>query len=105
YFPIAKSARLPDEMARVLARCDGRRTVAEIAADLPEVDVFDALTELEQNNLLRCTLEVPTHAIHPDLHLRGLLEAIPDPAARGSSLAALDELCAARDAVASAAGD
>ncbi|MGE7388367.1 lantibiotic dehydratase [Streptomyces sp. NPDC004126] len=92
--------------AEVLLRCDGTRTVRELAAalDLPEQRVADAVRELERRDVLRLDLGGPLET-HPELRLRERLARVPDAPAREAALRDLDALTGARDRVAAAAGD
>jgi hypothetical protein len=89
---------------QVLDACDGRRTITEVAdsAGIPPARAL--LTRLAELGAVRLDLEGPADA-WPEQLLHDKLEAIGDPADRAAALAPLDELIAARDAVAAAAGD
>ncbi|WP_225830211.1 lantibiotic dehydratase [Streptomyces sp. NK08204] len=92
--------------AAVLGRCDGVRTVREIAAalDLPEQRVAEVVRELERKHVLCLDLGGPLET-HPEVRLRERLTRIPDAPARRAALRDLDALTAARDTVAAGAGD
>ncbi|MFE3450375.1 lantibiotic dehydratase [Nonomuraea sp. NPDC059194] len=100
--------------AAVLARCDGRRAAATVAAEVAgqagvrtAADALLLLDRLDERELLSWGDDL---AQGPDteVRLRALLTGIAaehpsyDPA---DALAGLDRLCAARDRVAAAAGD
>ncbi len=88
---------------RMLMRCDGRRTVDELLAT-PEPDALATLIELRDLGALRIDLVGPVHA-RPEDWLRLEVEGIGDQAVRAAALRPLAEITAARDAVATAAGD
>jgi hypothetical protein len=110
--PIKMPTELTSAEAEVLARCDGRRPAADIAAELvmsrdaalrkPE-DLYLLLDRLAAKGILRWTLDVP---VHPDCErmLRERVMAIAKPEARSWAVAQLDRLAFARDKVADAAG-
>jgi Lantibiotic dehydratase, N terminus len=97
--PVALSAA----QFRMLMRCDGRRTVSELLAT-PEPDALAVLTELRDLGALRIDLAGPAHA-RPEDRLRLEIEGIGDPAVRAAALRPLEEIVAAQEAVATAAGD
>jgi Lantibiotic dehydratase, N terminus len=98
-----KPAALSAAQIRVLMRCDGSRTVNELLA-APEPDALAVLTELRDLGAVRIDLAVPSHARPEDL-LRLAIEEIGDPAVRAAALRPLEEIVAARGAVATAAGN
>lgn len=99
--------------AALLRACDGRRTAREIVAaalaaptDSGFSDggaVLAALERFRRRGVVRWTLEGPME-LHPERRLRARLQGVGDEKARARALGALDELEAARDAVAAAAG-
>jgi Lantibiotic dehydratase, N terminus len=101
----------PLEQAVLLA-CDGDTPATELATRFAAGDrpapapaaVYAALERLEAKQLVRWSLEGGARWM-PEVELRRRLERVGDPAARGAALAQLDELEAARGAVARAAGD
>lgn len=105
-----RATELPEEFARVLAACDGRRTAREIANELAaeigveREEIHELLAELAAKQLLTLTLEVPSDPF-AERALRALLERVVDDDARGRALGALDELEARRRDVAEAAGN
>jgi hypothetical protein len=116
HYPVARQTRVPPQFARLLAACDGERSARAIAAELvadeslelgDESEVFALLDELVERKLATWTLEVPTASFdgRPERQLRRILEGIPNEPVRLRSLAALDELEAARDRVSAAAGN
>lgn len=97
--------------ATVFARCDGRTPAHELAGrlvadgELRTVDdVYLLLDRLMSFGLLRWGIDVPV-TLDGEQSLRRTLAGIGDPAARARATAGLDRICAARDAVAAAAGD
>jgi len=114
HHPIERSSELPVTHARALALADGVRPARQIAAELcadPTLGLADTdeayalLDELREQRLLLWTLEVPTTGAHPERTLRTLLAALPPSPARDRALGVVDELDAARRALAHAAGD
>jgi len=103
HFPRRKPAVLSSAQLRMLMRCDGQRTVRELAA-APEPDALALLAGLRDLGALQIDLAVPVQA-WPEEWLRRQLEHIGDPAVRAAALHPLEEVVAARDAVATAAGD
>jgi len=93
---------LTDTELRILAACDGSRTISEVLASEPEArSLLPRLTEL---GALRTDLEGAMHA-WPERLLRDQLEQIADPSARAAALEPVDQMIEARDAVAASAGD
>jgi hypothetical protein len=114
HLPLASLFRLPAAQAAVLRACDGERTAKEIAQDLvgnavdglkDEQEVYETLKLLRSRRRIAWTLEVPAEGLHPERSLRQRLERIEEDDRREEALKTLDELDAARDAVAGAAGD
>ncbi len=114
HLPFTPPLRLPPSHAAVLRACDGERTARQLARDLvhnpasglkSEGEVFDVLRQLRSRNRIAWTFEIPAEGLHPERQLRKHLERIEDEADRGAALKALDELEAARDAVAGASSD
>ena len=89
---------------RVLAACDGRRTVSEVLGGAGGPGGSAVLARLAGLGALRLDLLGPIEA-RPERTLRAKLTRITDPAVRDPALAKLDSLIAARDRVAAAAGD
>lgn len=107
-----RTITLPPAFAHLLAAADGVRTAAELAAALvasgeadSEADVYDMLDELVEHKLLLWKPEIPSAGAHPERALRACLARVEACDARQRALALLDELEAARDGVARAAGD
>jgi hypothetical protein len=108
HYPIDRENEVEAEIARVLAACDGMRSARSLASELAgesfdEHEVYAILSELEEQNLIAWTLELPTGPGQPERELRRLLETTGTAGQRG--LQALDEIEATRDAIAAAAGD
>jgi hypothetical protein len=101
--PRRKPVTLSPAQVRMLLRCDGGQTVSDLLA-APEPDGPALLTELEAAGAVRIDLAGPVQA-WPERWLREQLELIGDAGIRAAALRPLDELIAARDAVATAAGD
>jgi Lantibiotic dehydratase, N terminus len=97
---------LSDADAALLARCDGVRSATELAAELeaPVDEVVAALVRMRDQELLDLDFEGPLEA-RPEASLRERLGRVGDPDVRARALALLDEVVAARDALAGAAGD
>ncbi|MGP0047262.1 MAG: lantibiotic dehydratase [Solirubrobacteraceae bacterium] len=111
--------RMRDEMlsaeeAAVFAACDGCLTPDEILSAVRATEpqlgidslaqVLAILDGLTQRDRVLWSLELPWD-IHQELHLRAGIRRISDGPRRTRLLGELDDLCAARDAVAAAAGD
>ena len=101
--PRRKPAVLPPAQLRMLAQCDGQRAVHELLATAGP-DARETLMALRDLGAVRIDLAVPIGA-WPERWLRNELERIGDPAVRAAALRSLEEVAAARDAVAIAAGD
>lgn len=104
---------LPPEIAKLAAACDGRTPARDIANRLAAVPgsgfadaraVLAALADLARRRVLHWDLPLPI-GFNPELHLKERLERIGDEKLRRAALAPLEELIAARDRVAAAAGD
>lgn len=102
--PFRKPVKLSAQEVKVLGRCDGRRTVRDIAGSPPNPSTMSTLLRLRDCGAVRIDLR-GTLVSRPERELGGRLAAIPDKAARTGALEMLEELVAGRDAVASAAGD
>jgi len=102
--PFRKPTTLSAAQLRVLAQCDGRRTVREVAGDPPDPVLLSALLQLRDHGVIRLDLRGPI-VTFPERELATRLDAIADPAVRARAKAPLEELTQARDAMAAAAGD
>jgi amino acid adenylation domain-containing protein len=107
HVPLGEPLPLKPEQAQVLHAIDDVRTATQIAEflDLPAEQVFPVLSSLAAAGRIAWQLEVFADDIHPERSFRKILLGAPDIPARREALAALDELSAARDALASAGGD
>ncbi|HEX2133005.1 MAG TPA: amino acid adenylation domain-containing protein [Actinophytocola sp.] len=103
--PLRSPVELDPHEAAVLRAVDGRRTAHEIAAELPDVDVYRILGALRDERRIAWAFEVSPAELVPQEALRRQLTAITDDDAREPALAALDEVEAGRRAVAGAIGD
>jgi hypothetical protein len=101
--PLGATVRLTPAELAVLRRCDGTRTVAELVGDGRNGAVADAFAASCKRGLIDLGIGVPM-AANPEELLRRHLRDIPDRTARARGLAVMDELDAARSAVALAAG-
>jgi hypothetical protein len=111
--PFKSPAEISLAEAAVLQACDGERTAQEIARELvsafpagliDEEVIYGILETLHEGRLISWTFETPVE-LHPERTLRRLLERVGDECLRAPALKALDELEAARGAVAAAASD
>ncbi|MBB4962604.1 non-ribosomal peptide synthetase [Micromonospora polyrhachis] len=112
--PLAPPVALTDAEAAVLRACDGIRDAIEVAATViadPASDlrstreVHQLLAELATAHRIAWQPEVAPHDLAPERSMRARLLRVTDGSVRQPALAALEELCAARDALAAAAGD
>lgn len=120
--PLARPFAVGAAEAAVLDLVDGRRTAWQIAAAVDSIDateVWTVLDRLAQARRISWRFRIPHHEPFPERLLRSQLDAIAvssaapgadaDPdvarATREQCLADLDRLCAARRALADAAGD
>lgn len=101
--PRRKPVVLSGGQVRMLMRCDGQLTVSELLAT-QEPDAPALLAGLTELGAINIDLAVPVQA-RPEQWLRQEIEGIGDAEARAAALRPLDEVVAARDAVATAAGD
>ncbi|MEH0971308.1 lantibiotic dehydratase [Micromonospora sp. CPCC 205546] len=99
--------RLSGMRARVLALCDGRRTVDDIVAELADVERDTVLAEIDRLRTMRLLTSGFTvlRGINPERALRGQLLRVTDPDRRAAALADLDRVVRARDRVAGVDGD
>ena len=102
--PFEPSTALSAQDLRVLRRCNGRRTVAEIAGYPPDPQVTNVLVRLRGRGVIRMDL-LGDRCGAPEQQLARRIDAIGDRAVRDRTRQPLDELVAARDAVSAAAGD
>ena len=88
----------------LLRRCDGVRTVRELCAQWPDVDVAGRIDALVDTGALVVDLTGPIETRGEDT-LRQKVSRIGDDTVRARLLGAVDEILAGRDAVTDAAGD
>lgn len=105
HVPLGSPIELTPDEAAVLHAVDGRRTARELAGALPDVDVYAVLEKLRDARRIAWRFEVAATTLVPQDELRAQLDRIEDEKVRARSLSAVDELEAARRAVAAAAGD
>ncbi len=100
--------------AAVMRACDGTRDAGEIAAALladpsagfgDVADVFAVMARLADSGRLAWQVDVAPQDLRPERSVRAVLARVSDDGIRGPAERALDELSAARDELASAAGD
>jgi Lantibiotic dehydratase, N terminus len=112
YVPSHGPTNLPPGQAAVLQLCDGERVAKDIAMDLlqtpatglqSEEEVYQILDHLGGSGLISWSFEIPVQP-NADRILRRQLERIDDERRRRPALGTLNELEAARDAIARAAG-
>jgi amino acid adenylation domain-containing protein len=112
--PLTPPVPLTQAEAAVLRACDGTRTAGEIAAALladpaagfgAAADVFAVLARLADGHRLAWQVDVAPQELRPERAVRALLSRVTDDAVREPAVTALDELTAARDELAGAAGD
>lgn len=103
HLPSGQIVALSRVQAQLLDACDGDKSAVQIAAERDESEamVYRMLAELEQQAWITWQLEVPLQ-LRPEKALRRLLMAIEEEGLRDGALAKLDQLEAARCAVASA---
>jgi hypothetical protein len=102
--PFRTLAKLSENEARVIALCDGTRTVRMLIGDEADQELLAALLRLRDLGAVEMGLEVPISA-WPERDLKDRITRIADPGARRRALEPVAELVAARDAVSAAAGD
>ena len=102
--PFRKPVTLTAPEIRVLGRCDGRRTVRDIAGDPLDPATVATLLRLREHGAVRIDLGVPL-VTWPERELAERLDAIADPGVRARAREPLDALVRARDAIHAAAGN
>lgn len=114
HLPFCPPTRLPALQAAILRACDGHRPACDIARQLlsqPELglrtdsQVYQTLAALRTARRIAWSIDISLENLHPEQHLKRQLTAIEDGPRRRAALDALEELEAARAAVAEAAGD
>jgi amino acid adenylation domain-containing protein len=112
--PLTPPVPLTEAEAAVMRACDGTRDAGEIAAALAAdplagpsdaADVFAVLARLADSHRLAWQVDVPPQDLRPERPVRALLSRVTDDGVRGPAEKALNELTAARDELAGAAGD
>lgn len=102
--PLAgKPIKLSAGEARLLARCDDRRTVRDLVGDPADPALVTALLRLREVGAIAIDLSGP-RSTWPERDLAARIDAIDEPGVRARTRALLDELVADRDAVAAASG-
>lgn len=113
FLPLRPPISLSPQQSVVLQGCDGERTPRRLASHLcqtfPQLlrsneEIYGILEGLSARGLISWTLEVPV-ATDSERLLRNLIAKIEPDALRRSALEPLEQLEAARDAVAAAIGD
>jgi amino acid adenylation domain-containing protein len=112
--PLAPPIPLTQGEAAVMRACDGirdaRGVVAEVLADPrselgEDAEVLAVLAQLADSHRLAWQVEAAPLDMRPEHSMRALLSRVTDDGIRGLAEKALDELTAARDELAGAAGD
>ena len=112
--PLTPAVPLTAAEAAVMRACDGRRNATEVAAlvladpssGLRDVaDVFALLGKLADSHRLAWRVEVAPQDTRPERTMGAFLSGVADDSVRVPAHKALDELIAARDELAEAAGD
>lgn len=111
HVPLAEPIPLGASEEALLRRCDGEQLACDLVAELVEARLlpdaeegYRLLRRLRDARRIAWALEVPPAELHPDRELRRRVARVGDPALREPALAAVDELTAAKDAVAAAVG-
>jgi amino acid adenylation domain-containing protein len=112
--PLAPSVPLTPAEEAVMRACDGARDARQVAAavladpsaGLGDVaEVFTLMGRLADSRRLAWQVEVSPQDIRPERTVRSLLSRVSDKGVRGPAEKTLDELTAAGDELADAAGD
>jgi amino acid adenylation domain-containing protein len=112
--PLAPAAALTPAEAAVMAAVDGVRDAREVAAAVlagnaarlgDAAEVFAVLERLADSRRLAWRLDVAPQDIRPERAAAAALARVTDDGASGPAGAAMDQLTAARDELAAAAGD
>lgn len=102
--PFREPITLSASEARLLTKCDGKRSVHMLAGDPPAPELLALLKRLSEFGAVQMGLDVPI-STWPERELEDRIRSISHPAARTRALASLAELVAAREAVTMAVGD
>jgi hypothetical protein len=114
YVPLARPSILSPAQSAILQACDGERTAYQIATELlaartPGIYSIDAvyaeLRDLLAKRRIAWQLEVSIENLYPEQLLRQRLTGVQDEQLRATALAALAELEAGKEEVASATGN
>jgi amino acid adenylation domain-containing protein len=112
--PLAAPVPLDAAQAAVLRACDGIRNASEVAAVVlagkdggltSAGQVHALLAASAGQRRIAWQVEVPPNATRPEEYFRKVLDRVTDETVRTDAAQSLDALCAARDALAAAAGD
>lgn len=112
--PLAAPVPLTPAEAAIMRACDGIRTATEVAAvaladasaRLTDVaEVFALMGRLADSRRLAWHVDVAPQDTRPERSVRALLSRVTDDGVRVPAEKALDELTAAKDKLADAAGD
>lgn len=107
------SVKVSPEHAAIVLACDGEKLACEIAAELMNrpnnklrsvKEIYDALEMMHNRGLVVWALEAAME-MHPEELLRKQLERIGDESLKNQALGTLNELEAATNEIARAAGD
>ncbi|MEU4159998.1 lantibiotic dehydratase [Actinoplanes sp. NPDC026670] len=102
--PFRRPVSLSPAEVRVLGRCDGRRSVRDLAGDPLDPAVVGALLRLRDLGVVRIDLGV--HLVPwPEHELQDRLDTIGDPVVRAAAREPVDAMIRARDALSAAGGD
>ena len=112
--PLAPPVPLTPAEEAVMRACDGARDARQVAATVladpsaglgDVAEVFALMGRLADSRRLAWQVEVSPQDIRPGRTVRSLLSRVSDEGVRGPAEKALDELTAAKDELADAAGD
>jgi amino acid adenylation domain-containing protein len=112
--PLAPPVPLTPAEAAVLRACDGSRDARAVAALVladpgtglgAAADVFALMARLADSHRLAWQVDVAPQDLSPERSMRAVLSRVTDDGVREPAETALDELTAARDELAGAAGD
>ncbi len=112
--PLAPAAPLTPAEAAVMRACDGIRDASEVAATVladpcaglgDVAEVFALMARLADSHRLAWQVDVAPQDTRPERSLRTLLSRVTDGSVREPAGKALDELTAAKEKLAGAAGD
>jgi len=112
YMPFIPPSKLPEKHVAVLTACDGKRPARQLVRDLcrafphllrDEDDAYKTLHILKAMGLISWAIETPV-SLRPEEALRQAVERIQDESLRRPALRSIEELEAARRAIAASAG-